>query len=118
MAAAQSLPEAQYSCGWCSFKGLGTPRDYVEARHFFEQAANNGNIPAKRMLGYIYMNGLGTAEDRGKAAEWFEKAALRKDKESGKMLAVCLKYGGNYLTKDEAKARKLADEFGFGYDTI
>ena len=117
-AAEQSMPEAQYSYGWCCFNGLGIQRDLCEAKRMFEAAASQNYTPAKKMLGYCWMNGMGTAKNLTTAVEWFGKAANRGDAEAAEMMVVCYKYGGEYLEKNEAKAKQIAEKFKLDYDKI
>lgn len=117
-AAELSDPDAQYSLGWCFLNGIGTAKDHSRAKRFFELSALKMNINAQKMLGYCYINGHGTERNYAKAADWFGKAAARSDKEAAKMYVYCWKYGGNFLIKNEIKAKRAADTYDIPYDEI
>ncbi len=55
--------------------GLGGARDVVEARRWYEQAANAGDADGQANLGWLYQEGLGVDHDAARAAQWYEKAA-------------------------------------------
>lgn len=73
-------PAAQLNVGVLYFRGLGVPRDYAKARHWFERAASQGEETvsfngAAFNLGQIYARGLGVQQDYAKAAGWYRRAA-------------------------------------------
>lgn len=53
----------------------GTPVDFVQARRYFEQAAELGSASAKGFLGEIYLWGLGVQKDSQKAFRYFREGA-------------------------------------------
>jgi hypothetical protein len=57
------------------FSGNGVPKDYVEARKWYEKSAAAGNALAMNNLGFIYENGNGVPVDYAEARKWYEKAA-------------------------------------------
>lgn len=74
-AAQQGLPAAQYRLAKLHERGLGVPRDFVEARAWTERAANGGNIKAMHDLAVFFADGEGGPQSYAAAAEWFRKAA-------------------------------------------
>jgi localization factor PodJL len=74
-AAQQGLPAAQYRLAKLHERGLGVPRDFVEARSWTERAANGGNIKAMHDLAVFFADGEGGPQSYAAAAEWFRKAA-------------------------------------------
>lgn len=50
-------------------------KDYVQAKEWYEKAADNGNTQAEYFLGYMYQEGLGVEKNYSKAREHYEKAA-------------------------------------------
>jgi len=73
--AARGDPRAQAGLGMLSFLGLGTPKDYELAYHWYYQAALAGDADAQRYLGYLYEEGLGITRDRLLAWGWYYQAA-------------------------------------------
>ena len=57
------------------YNGNGVPKDYVEARRWFEKAAAGGGPAAMSNLGNLYYNGNGVPQDYAAARAWYEKAA-------------------------------------------
>jgi uncharacterized protein len=49
--------------------------DWGEARRWYTEAAELGNVLAQDGLGHIYADGRGTPEDGAQAARWFQAAA-------------------------------------------
>ena len=74
-AAQQGLPAAQYRLAKLHERGLGVPRDFVEARAWTERAANGGNVKAMHDLAVFFADGEGGPQSYAAAAEWFRKAA-------------------------------------------
>ncbi len=50
--------------------------DYKEASKAFLQSANNGNLEASYILGYLYTGGLGVKQSLKESLSWYEKAAI------------------------------------------
>ena len=53
---------------------------------WFEEAAENGIVPAVYMLGFCYELGNGTKKDIGAAREYYEQAAQAGDDSAAKRL--------------------------------
>ena len=77
-------PLDQFLAGsWYMMSGLGKEvagakginRDYLEARRWFEKAAEGGSVEAQYNLGLMYQLGKGMPIQLEKAAHWFLKAA-------------------------------------------
>lgn len=43
-------PDAQYIVGYCYYKGLGVPVDWIVARYYLDMAAQQGNTEAAELL--------------------------------------------------------------------
>ena len=56
-------------------KGWGGAQDYVQARKWFQKAADAGDADAMYNLGVLYQNGQGVARDSARARYWIRKAA-------------------------------------------
>jgi len=54
---------------------LGVARDYIQARYWYEKAAEQGNALAQNNLGVLYWYGHGVRQDRAKARQLYELAA-------------------------------------------
>ncbi len=65
----------------CKSGDLGKHR-YVEAKGWYEKAANLGNVEGICKLGYMYHYGLGTINNKAKAKELYETAAKKGNKEA------------------------------------
>ena len=74
---------------------------YTEARLWYHRAAEQGNTPAKYMLGIIYMEGKGGEKDIDKAIKWFNEAGKQGDIAAISKLAVFY-----YKNHEYAKAIK------------
>lgn len=58
-------------------KGEVGPRDYVEARKWFEKAAAQNDTHAQMVLGLMYEGGEGVKKDLAAAREWYDKTCKR-----------------------------------------
>ncbi|MGE5707246.1 MAG: tetratricopeptide repeat protein [Bacteroidota bacterium] len=65
---AEHDPNVQYNLGLLFHHGQGVARDPQEAKHWFEKAAEGGNVDAQLMLGIL-------SEDPDLALEWLRRAA-------------------------------------------
>ncbi len=75
-------PYAQFLIGWLYHWGEPV-RDYLEARKWFERAADGGEALAMRNLGMIHAEGgYGLARDLAAAERWYERAIKAGDKDS------------------------------------
>jgi hypothetical protein len=73
-------PEAQYQLGIRYESGVRVKRDYVQALHWFTEAANSGHVMAMKSLADIYARGLdGVGVDKARAAQWSEKATKAEE---------------------------------------
>ena len=61
--------------GALHFRGLGVPRDYVEARRWLRPAAEQGHPEAQWRLCMTYARGLGVDKDHAEARAWCRVAA-------------------------------------------
>ena len=75
-AAAQDYPPGVAGLAGMYAKGEGVPRDPVQARELFEQAAEAGHLPSVRVLIAAYENGgLDVERDEAKLAYWKARQA-------------------------------------------
>ena len=65
---------AQNALGVLYYTGVGAPRDYSQALHWFERAALAGDTNARRHLGSMFRQGLGTTKDDFRAFGWYDAA--------------------------------------------
>jgi TPR repeat protein len=70
---------SMYDLGLFYQNGYGVPRDYANAREWYEKAAAKDSVEAMANLGALFVNGLGVPQDYTKAREWYEKAADKGD---------------------------------------
>ncbi len=76
-AAALGHAPAQLQLGELYKTGQGVDKELVEARLWYERAANGGNILAMHRVGVMAAQGEGGAKDLQSAIAWFEQAANR-----------------------------------------
>lgn len=90
-----------------------TPVDYVQARSYFEKAAEQGAVASKGYLGEIYLHGLGVERDTSKAFSYFREAAQAGSTMGNNGLGVLYRDGIEVLADEEealALFIKAADE--------
>lgn len=107
--ALMEISEAQYVLGLCYNKGVGIPKDDVEAAKWFRKVAEqDGELfssLAQFGLGDMYLNGRGVPQDYTEAAKWFRKAAIQGHIEAKAVLGQL--YGlGNGVPQDYTEAAK------------
>ncbi|THD74552.1 MAG: sel1 repeat family protein [Phenylobacterium sp.] len=64
----------------------GAAKDVVQARHWYELAAAQGQPDAAFVLGEIYWNGDGTAKDNAAAQRWWKVAYEHGRQDAAKLL--------------------------------
>lgn len=107
---------AQVSLGYAYYKGRGVPRDYPQARRWYEMAATSGNAVAENRLGNMYYNGHGVPRDYTAARNWYERAAARGNKFAQFNLANFY-YRGQGGTRNPERAKSWLEQScrnGFG----
>ena len=55
--------------------GTGVEQDYLEARKWYERAADQGEVGAQLQLAELYLYGRGVEQDNIRAHMWFSIAA-------------------------------------------
>ncbi len=71
-------PDQLFNHGMKYYQGQERlPQSYKKAAHWFEKAAEQGNVNAQLKLGMMYTQGKGVLKDSKEAAHWFKKAALQ-----------------------------------------
>ena len=108
-AAAQNYAPAISSIGLLYERGDGVTQDFVEAKRWYERAANykKRSVMAMFALSKLYSEGKGVKKDEKQAMEWLEKACALNTLDSG---AACYEIGKNYfdgklgLIEDRQKA--------------
>lgn len=74
--ATKGVPECQALVGYLYAYGLGTDRNFEEARYWTKRGAEAGSVVAQSNLGQFYGNGdIGLPQDEEQALFWFKKAA-------------------------------------------
>lgn len=74
-AATKGSPRAKYEIAVLYGRGLGTPKDQVEAYRWCESAAESGYPQAQYETGALLKAGIGVQADPVRALEWIKKAA-------------------------------------------
>jgi len=80
------LPAAYAHLGRMYDEGWATKQDFVEAKKWYEKAAENDAIFAMKRLGIMYKEGRGTSRDWGKATYWLKRAANLGDDKAQEIL--------------------------------
>ncbi len=75
--ASQGDADAQNNLGESYFKGKGVPKNYAQARLWFEKAAAQGHAYAQNNLAELYFAGLGVPQDYVRAYMWVTLAAAQ-----------------------------------------
>ncbi len=68
-------PEAQFNLAQLYRLGRGIQRDLVQARRWYERAAERGYGPAQYQLGVLWERGDGVPADATEARGWYVRAA-------------------------------------------
>ena len=66
--------DAQNYLGVMYYIGVGVPRDYAQAVHWFERAALKGEPHAQRHLASMFRQGQGLVKDDFRAFGWYDAA--------------------------------------------
>lgn len=72
-------PESLTIIGTMYLRGNAVPQNYLEAKKWLSEAAQQGNMAAQNDLAYLYFYGLGGERDYKRALELYEQAALQGD---------------------------------------
>ena len=101
--------EAQSYLGYQYQYGLGVPKSYEEAAHWFLRAAEQGEPSAQFFLGLLYDKGLGLPEDPIEAEKWLDLAAAHAPAARREYWASMRDIIAGKMTRDEAaEARRRA----------
>jgi TPR repeat protein len=105
--------EAQFDLGKSYEAGrIGLPKDLSQARHWYLEAANQGDPFAAASLGILYFFGKGVSRDYFEAYVWYERAVLHLTGSDRDSVAEMRDRAARMLNADEiAKGRKLAQEW-------
>lgn len=102
-------PVAQTCLGYQYQNGLGAPKSYEEAAHWYHRAAEQGEPTAQFFLGLLYDRGQGVAEDPVEAEKWLDLAAAAAPRAKREYWATMRDEIGAKMTLDElAEARRRA----------
>lgn len=99
-------PEEMFELGKRFYLPSSGVADPLLALYYFTKAAENGYIPAQRVLGTCYLEGGLTAPDYEKARQWLTSAARQNDGQAAYQLAL-LYMRGLGVEKDWDVAFKL-----------
>ncbi|MDC4987481.1 sel1 repeat family protein [Acinetobacter baumannii] len=83
--------DAQYNVAMNFLNGEeGYPKDYNQAKRWFEIASKQGDASAQNALGIIYLRGLGGDKDLSKAEYYYRLAANKNHENAQLQLALIL----------------------------
>ncbi len=89
----EGVAEAQYYLGMMYEDGKGVRADPVQAREWYERAAQAGHAGAQFQLGRIFAEGKGVAADGAKASRWYLLAAGQGNLDAQYSLGTMFKQG-------------------------
>jgi TPR repeat protein len=116
----KTSPESLSIIGGAFLRGNNVPQNYLEAKKWLTEAAEQGDLSAQNDLAYLFFNGLGGERDYKKALELYEKAAMQGD--SMAQANVGLMYAtGTGINTDKARGYawySLAASAGNTFATI
>ena len=99
---------AQSMLGWMYEWGEGVPKDYVQARLWYEKAAAQGSPDAQFTLGQLYAKGQGVTQNHVQAHMWYNLAAANGEENGTKWRD----FVARMMTPVQiAQAQKLAREW-------
>ncbi len=84
------------------------PKDYVQARQWYEKAAAQGYIIAQYKLGVLYGDGLGVLQDFVQAHKWYSLAGANGDNDAA---TLCDVLASQMTPAQINQAEKLAREW-------
>ena len=102
-----------YNLGMCLWRGLGTPRDEVQAFNCFRTAAEKGHAEAINNIGAFFRKGIVVEPDATLAAKWFAKSASYGNSFGEFNYALALKRGEG-VKKDDAAAVTMLERAAKG----
>jgi len=73
--ASRGVAEAQFSLGLKYASGKGAAQDYLQAEHWYHQAADQNHALAQFNLGIMYAKGQGVPTDPVKSLAWIQRSA-------------------------------------------
>ncbi|MDE1154928.1 MAG: tetratricopeptide repeat protein [Acidobacteriaceae bacterium] len=103
-AALSGVHQAQVMFGQMLLDGKLVERNPAWALHWFERAAQSGNLMAINMVGRCFDQGWGTPKSTVLAEQWFRKAAVRGLDWGMYNLATLLALGEGGVVQDKAQA--------------
>lgn len=75
----KTSPESLAIIGTMYLRGVSVPQNFLEAKRWLSQAAEQGSAAAQVDLAYMYYHGLGGERDYAKALALYEQAAFQGD---------------------------------------
>lgn len=90
------MADAQLDVAASYMLGYGVLVNSKESFRWAKDAAEQGNIKAQLLLGYLYTFGIGTISSKSKAEMWFKKASFHI-RENRQVQNALIKFG--YLRK-------------------
>lgn len=105
--------EAQFDLGKNYEAGrIGLPKDFIQAEHWYREAAEQGEPFAQASLGILYGFGKGVKQDLVQAYMWYELATERTTGgDRGTIAEMRDDLAAKMTTQQLAEAKKLAREW-------
>ncbi len=105
-AALLSLLAQPVRAGWEEAVAAYNNGDYATAAREFRPFAEQGQVTAQYILGWIYQSGEGVAQDLAEAAKWYRRAADKGNADAQYALGSLYAAGGG-VKRDDTEAVKL-----------
>ena len=94
-------PYAQYAIGLAHYKGiLGYAKDYTKAFEYSKLAADQGIVPAIKLVAVLYFEGIGTKQDKLMAQHYYKLLTKESDL-SSKLMTNSTLYRNNESTSNK-----------------
>ena len=85
-------------------RGEGVDKDLARAVHWYEKAAEQGQMRAQLNVARAFHTGKGVEQDFVRAMQWYTKAAEQGDACAQCNIGILYKYGCNGVEQDLARA--------------
>ena len=109
----QGVASAQSMLGVMYANGEGVPKDFMQAKKWFQRAADQGHTNAQTNLGYMYFKGDGLIQDYVQTYKWLSLSAVGEsnDKVRARRKELIRHLAAKMTPAEIAEAKKLVSEW-------
>ncbi|MDR1517616.1 MAG: hypothetical protein LBS52_05950 [Dysgonamonadaceae bacterium] len=106
LAAKNGSVKGSVFAGYCAENGIGCPKNYEKARHYYQVATDAGDVKGACFLAALYFYGKGVEQDKQKAAQILTPIEGKEefDKWGGSYIMANLYETGTGVMKNKDKA--------------